>query len=268
MHKAFPFCALALSLVYTSVTQAQSLRGSRTSIDRMFHQAVQHDLPFYETASGVRKAHASGELVRLSGNGNYQLKSVSQPYVLPATATFVNRLAAQYRSQCGEKMVITSGTRPKSLRLANSTSKSVHPTGMAVDLRKPRGGSCLTWLRRTLSSLEAEGVLEATEEHRPPHFHVAIFPTAYTRYTQGGKGATKVASKAPVRSSKPAATRVASARSAASAAEGRSYKVRRGDSLWTIARRSNVSVDALKSTNALRSTRIVAGQVLIIPGAN
>ena len=46
--------------------------------------------------------------------------------------------------------------------LANSSKRSVHPTGMAIDLRRPTG-KCLTWLRRTLVSLERSGVIEATE---------------------------------------------------------------------------------------------------------
>jgi hypothetical protein len=52
---------------------------------------------------------------------------------------------------------------------------SVHPTGMAVDLRRP-SGRCLTWLRRTLLAAERRGAIEATEERHPPHFHVAVLP--------------------------------------------------------------------------------------------
>lgn len=62
--------------------------------------------------------------------------------------------------------------------------RSVHPTGMAVDLRKSHVPACLHWLRSTLLSLEKAGVLEATEEFSPPHFHVAVFPTAYSRYVE------------------------------------------------------------------------------------
>src|SRR5215218_4645095 len=154
MHKSIPFCALALCLAVADGAAAQSLRGSPASIDRMYRQARALDLDFFETSGGVRRAYEAGTLVRLSGNEDYQLKNVSQPYVLPATRTFVQRLAAQYREQCGEKLVITSGTRPQSMHLSNSTSKTVHPTGMAVDLRKPTRSRCLSWLRSTLASLE------------------------------------------------------------------------------------------------------------------
>ena len=45
------------------------------------------------------------------------------------------------------------------------------------------------------------------------------------------------------------------------------YTVRRGDTLWAIARRNNISVDRLKSANGIRSSHVRAGQVLKIPAA-
>ena len=256
MHKAITLCALALCLAVPAGAAAQSLRGSPASIDRMYSQARAQALDFFETSSGVRRAYDAGTLVRLSSNSDYELKNVSQPYVLPATHTFVQRLGAQYRQQCGEKLVITSGTRPQSMRLANSTSKTVHPTGMAVDLRKPKHSSCLTWLRNALASLEEQGVLEATEERNPPHFHVAVFPEQYTRYVRNSGGTVRLASLV---------TAAPAHRVSPSGSSSSTYKVRPGDSLWTIARRQNVSVDVLRKANSLRSSRIVAGQLLTIP---
>ncbi len=230
---------------------AQSLRGSRPSIDRMYQQARNHDLTFYRTGTGVRGAARDGDLVRLSGNEHYRLSGVSYPYVLPSARIFVQRLGAQYHAQCGERLVITSAARPTTLRLANSADRSVHPTGMAVDIRKPRGRGCLAWLRQTLLSLETQGVLEATEENRPPHFHVAIFPTQYRRYVsnQGGGGGS---------SEGRTASRTASPNRS-------TYRVRQGDSLWEIARRNDTTVERLRAANDMRSNRIVPGQVLIIP---
>lgn len=244
--------------------EAQSLRGSTTSVHTMYRQALSHGLHFYQTSEGIRRAAARGDFVRLTGNGDYALGSVSHPYVLPITRTFVHRLAAQYRAQCGERLVITSAARPKAMRLANGVAQSVHPTGMAVDLRKPRNARCLTWLRSTLAYLDAQGVIDAIEERNPPHFHVAVFPTPYRGYLQGGPR-TRLAS------SEAAARTVASGASAAVAVDesgARTYRVRRGDSLWSIARRSQVSVDELKSANSLRSSRIVAGQVLVLPSSS
>jgi hypothetical protein len=99
------------------------------------------------------------------------------------TALFLERLSAQYRRACGERLVVTSAVRPLTVRLPNGSRRSVHPTGVAVDLRHP-DGACLVWLRRTLLGLERGGVVEATEERRPAHFHVAVFADPYRRYLQ------------------------------------------------------------------------------------
>lgn len=254
MHRVVPLL-VALSLFQAGRVEAQSLRGSRASVDRMYSQALQHELDFFDTPSGVRNAAGRGSLVRLSGNADYRLGDVSHAYALSATRTFVQRLAGQYRQACGEQLVVTSVIRPRSQRLANSVQKSVHPTGMAVDLRKPRGTRCRDWLRRTLLDLEKQGLIEATEENRPPHFHVAVFPGPYSRHVESGRRETRLA----------AGSRRSARRS--SGDEGREYRVRRGDSIWTIARRSNVTVEQLKAANSLRSSRIQAGQVLVIPVA-
>jgi len=240
--------------------EAQTLRGSPASVDRIHRQALAHDLRFYANAEAIRSAHRRGELVRLEPNSNFGLADVSHPYVLPETHTFVLRLAGQYRSACGERMIVTSATRPTSMRLANSVDRSVHPTGMAIDLRRPSNARCLAWLRRTLLTLEGAGVLEAVEERFPPHFHVAVFPRQYGRYVQARTGQpTRLAAATPAPRPRAAVPD--------RPAPGRSYQVRRGDSLWTIARRNQVTVENLREANSLRSTTIVAGQILVIPEA-
>jgi hypothetical protein len=259
MYRLFlPLVLLALP----AAASAQTLSGSRASVERIYRQARSHDLHFHETPGGVRRAHEQGVLVRLQGNANYQLVDVSHPYLLPSAYTFVLRLSEQYRDFCGEKLVVTSAVRPRSLRLANSVDKSVHPTGMAVDLRRPSRPRCLQWLRQTLLQLEGAGVIEAVEERNPPHFHVAVFPRPYTRYAQRQGGAVRVSTAFRAQ---PAATARAGGRPAARPAGGPTYTVRPGDTLWSIAQRNRVSVDNLKRVNDLRSSRIVAGQVLRIP---
>ena len=159
---------------------AQSLRGSHASVSLMYRRAVRGGLDFYETTTDVKRAVLRGELVRLNGNSHYRLANIGMPYVRPETKAFVLDLAADYHRACGAPLVITSATRPISRRLANSSELSVHPTGMAVDLRKP-AGRCRTWLRRTLLAAERRGAIEATEERHPPHFHVAVLPPRYER---------------------------------------------------------------------------------------
>lgn len=255
-RRVAPFLLFAVFFASAAALDAQTLRGSRASVERIHRQAVSHDLPFYETAVAVRRGVNDGRLVRLQGNADYALGSVSYPYVLPITEVFVTRLARQYRAACGDRLVVTSAMRPRSFRLPNSVDRSVHPTGMAIDLRRPTNGRCLTWLRRTLLALERNGVLEAVEERNPPHFHVAVFPNPYHQYVRRQGGDLRLAS-----------TAVPPAPQAAAPAASGTYRVRRGDSLWTIARRHGRTVDELKQANSLRSSRILAGQVLVIPEA-
>ncbi|MBD0321578.1 MAG: hypothetical protein ICV87_14675, partial [Gemmatimonadetes bacterium] len=66
-------CAAALALLAPGAGDAQTLRGSRSSVDRMYSQARSHALPFYSNPRRVRAAAAEGELVRLSGNANYRV---------------------------------------------------------------------------------------------------------------------------------------------------------------------------------------------------
>src|SRR5690606_27891817 len=146
------------------------------------------------------------------------------------------RLASQYRSACGEQMVVTSALRPESRQPRNSSSLSVHPTGMAVDLRKPTKASCLKFLRTTLLALEKEGVLEATEERRPPHFHVAVFPRPYVRYV--GAPAARLAAASAEPAAEPAARPAAHApRAARATASVQRHRVRSGDTLWDLAKK-------------------------------
>jgi LysM repeat protein len=43
------------------------------------------------------------------------------------------------------------------------------------------------------------------------------------------------------------------------------YRVRSGDSLWTIARKHGTTVDQLRELNRLDGSRIFAGQVIDVP---
>src|SRR5690606_13567691 len=68
--------------------------------------------------------------------------------------------------------------------------------------------------------------------------------------------AKTIARAAP--STKP--TRAANARS-------QRYTVKRGDTLSTIAKKYGIALNALRTANKLKSSRITAGAVLTIPGA-
>lgn len=255
--------ALAASAALTAApASAQSLRGSRASMDRQNAQARAHDYTFLAHPGQVYRFVERGYLVRIPGNGDYQLKAgVAFPYARPEVKLFLERLGSQYRAACGERLVVTSLTRPRSRQPRNASARSVHPTGMAMDLRVSHNGRCRSWIERTFLSLEASGVLEANREYRPPHYHVALFPRPYVRYVErldDGPGDVRVATAPSGR------TAIVQA-SGGSAPVAARYTVRRGDTLWRIAQSHGITVSRLKAVNAIRSSRIKPGQVLAIP---
>lgn len=233
---------LAISL-FASTLGAQSLRGSKPSMDRQNRQARAHNFSFLETPSQLADFVERGLLVRLTGNSDYELKEVSYPYARPEVKLFVERLASQYMVRCREPLVVTSLTRPRRRQPANASSTSVHPTGMALDLRRSWSRRCRAWLEGAFLTLEEKGVLEATLERSPYHYHLAIFPGPYKAYVEeiGGR---------------PEGEFVVTA-----------YRVSRGDTLWKIASRHNTTVEHVKRQNGLRTDRIFIGQVLQIPSA-
>jgi hypothetical protein len=261
MNRAHPAIAGLFVLLTATSAHAQTLKGSHATMTRQFSIAKQHDYTFLRTPGDVDRFIRLGLLVKVSGNADYALATVSHPYARPAVLTFVERLGAQYRSACGEKLVVTSLTRPLTRQPRNASDLSVHPAGMAVDLRLSRKASCRRWLESTLLSLEKRNVLDATRERFPAHYHVAIYPEQYIAYVgrlTGGE--TRLAAAAPV----PDA---AASGPSPSDDEAIAYRVNRGDTLWSIARRHGLTVDALKDLNGLSGNRIKAGQVLSVPGS-
>lgn len=227
-------CAWILLAVPAS---AVSLRGTTSSLNRQNAQARDHDFTFLQTKSQVKRFVEKGWLVPVESNHVYRLKGVSFPYSRPEVKLFVERLGQQYSAACGEELVVTSLTRPRNYQPRNASPRSVHPTGMALDLRRPSDRSCRSWLEKVLLSLEKQGVLEATYERRPPHYHIAVYPNLYKRYVE------RLESGRPTRS----------------------HLVGRGDTLWRIATKYNTTVAAVRRQNDLRSDKIYPGQILEVP---
>jgi hypothetical protein len=259
-------CLAVLSLLTLAAAapalRAQSLLGSHESMLRQNAEARAHGFTYLRTAADVRDFARRGLLVRLPGNADYLLAegSVSFPYARPEVKLFIERLGKQYRRACGEPLVVTSLTRPITRQPANASEISVHPTGMAADLRRSLRSSCRKWLERTLLALEGKNVLDATRERWPPHYHVTVFPEPYLRYLGSGPPRIQIAKAAHGKSSK---SRTALAASHTSGMK--KYRVGRGDTLWRIAQRHGVSVSRLKQANGLHSSALIAGQLLAIP---
>jgi Family of unknown function (DUF5715)/LysM domain len=277
-----------LTLPAAAVCEAQSLLGSRESLLRQDEQAQAHGFAYLRTTADVRDYARRGVLVRLRGNADYDIESdeVSFPYARPEVKLFIERLADQYRSACGEKLVVTSLTRPITRQPRNASVLSVHPTGMAADLRRSSSAACRTWLEATLLDLEGRNVLEATREQYPPHYHVAVFPAPYLRSINAGElphvevAAADVPDDPPVHHTSRARHAVSrrSRRSHTALAVRRTghhlkhakrgkkqVRVSRGDSLWKISQRNGVSVARLKHANGVRAHHLKPGQVLSIP---
>lgn len=221
---------------------AQSLQGSQRSLDIQNRVARQHDFTYISTDAQVNRFVNAGYLVPVRPSGNVELHAVSFPYARPEVELFIRRLGSQYRAACGEKLVVTSLTRPLTRQPRNASDRSVHPTGMAIDLRRSGSARCRSWLEDVLLSLERGSIVEATRERFPPHYHVAVFPRTYAAYVD------RITHNAST--STPSVVK---------------YRVRPGDSLWVIAREHGTTVDRLKSENGLRSSVIYAGQVIEVP---
>lgn len=239
MKKLTAAAALAAAAAMTAAgpALAQTLSGSLAAMQQQHNHAVSHGYSFAQTAAEVTRMSNAGELVRVRSNRDITLHNISYPYLRPAVKTLVERLGSQYHNACGEKMVVTSMTRPMARQPVNSHDMSVHPAGIAFDLRVPSNPRCRRWLEGTLLTLEERQILNVIRERRPPHYHVAVFPEPYEVYLASITG------------------------------QHFDYEVRSGDTLSAIAARSGTTVSRLRSANSLRGDLIRVGQTLQVPGS-
>jgi LysM repeat protein len=258
-----------------------ALHGSKESVEKMYAFAVSHRMPFYLTPTNVDKAIQDGRLVALTGDSTYELtRGVGFSYATREAKQFVLAFAPQYLAACGVPLTVTSAARPMSNQPHNANPHSVHPTGIAVDFRRPPPSPCLTWVRGALADLETRGVVEATEEHHPIHLHVAVLVQPGAKILLPNLVRTVVARQTPVApaaSATPAgpAAVVASAgevslasTAATRAKQFRSYVVRQGDTLWDIANRTGVTLDDLKRANGRSATVLRPGTTLTLPAGH
>ncbi len=244
------------------------LHGSKSSVEKMYDFAQSHRLPFYLTPTNVDRAIADGKLVALTGDSTYELtRGVGFSYSTGEAKQFVLAFAPQYLAACGVPLTVTSAARPMSRQPHNANPHSVHPTGIAVDIRRPPPGPCLTWVRGALTELEDKGIVEATEEHHPVHLHVAVLVQPGRKMVLPNLVRTVVARQAPT---PVPLTTAATSSGGVSLPNGknalRTYTVRQGDTLWDIANRSGVTVSALARVNAgAAKSALRPGTTLVLP---
>ena len=181
--RAFVLGALALGCLSLRAEALESdLSGSPASMVHQHAIAVEEDYTFLRTAKDVRKLEGAGALVPVTGGEHYALSKVSFPTTRPEVLSFIEHFSARYHAATGTKLVVTSLTRPTALQPRNAHKLSVHPAGMAVDLRVPADATDRAWLERELLALEKDGLIDVTRERHPAHYHVAVFPREYSRY--------------------------------------------------------------------------------------
>ncbi|TVP56733.1 MAG: LysM peptidoglycan-binding domain-containing protein [Gemmatimonadales bacterium] len=239
------------SVLGTDELAAQTLRGGQASLDRQNRQAQLHNFSYLRTPEEVTRFVELGYLVPIVPTRDLDLHNVSYPYARPEVRVFLDRLSQQYRAACGEKLVVTSLTRPISNQPRNASSRSVHPTGMAVDLRRSGSATCRSWLESTLLSLEGRGVIEAIYERNPPHYHLAVYPTPYIQYVAEITGNDRIVEELDA--------------GPAVEVEWVRHTVRGGETLTLIASRYGAALARIQAENGIQGSRINVGQVLRIP---
>jgi hypothetical protein len=173
---------LAMAATPAGIARADGLSGSPSSMVHQHQIAVEEDYSFLRTPRELQLLASAGKLVPVHDDENLVLNKVSYPYTRPEVRDFVERFAAQYRAATGSRLVVTSLTRPTSTQPSNAHKLSVHPAGMAVDLRVPSDSAQRAYLERSLLAMERDGVLDVTRERTPAHYHVAVFAGAFAKY--------------------------------------------------------------------------------------
>lgn len=168
-----------------------TLNGSPDKVEAAFQVAEAHNLTPARDAEHVGRFVQQGLLLELSGNGNYVLCDVSFPYARPAGKLFVERFSKQYRAAGHGQLAVTSIVRPIDQARWNSSPKTVHPRGIAIDFRIPKSEAACSWMESNLLLMQSRGLVIAVREHNPPHFHVVVIPSAYQAYVQKALTAKK-----------------------------------------------------------------------------
>jgi uncharacterized protein YcbK (DUF882 family) len=166
------------------IPEFKTLKGTKTKVEAAHQQALAHDYTFARDSDHLTRFLRQGLLAEMTGNDDYTLYGVSHPYIRPMGKTFVERLSRQYRAATGEKLIVTSMVRTLDGALWNSSSKSVHPTGMAIDFRIPSNAKARAWLEESFLIMQSRGVIIATREKNPPHYHIVVLPRQYRAYVE------------------------------------------------------------------------------------
>ena len=158
-----PWPAAAVSLV----------GGCQTTSEQQHHYARKMMLPLMTTEAEYQARIASGYYVPFEGP--YLQLLAKRPYALPSTVAFVNAMAKEYQATGCGRLIVRGALRLTTERPPNGSIHSVHPAGMAVDIRTNHiPATCAEWLRNYLREKEALGEVDGTHELKPEHLHVVV----------------------------------------------------------------------------------------------
>jgi uncharacterized protein YcbK (DUF882 family) len=184
------FFVLALVFV-TNSAFAASLQGSPAAMERQNKQADKEKLSrLHENQLEVFKKKKL--LVPLpDGKHGVVVDPRHQEkynWCRPWTRRFLVDLGKDFEKKFGRPIQVNSAVRSVEYqellksRNANAAKgksgpkRSSHLTGATVDIaKKDMSTEELAWMRNHLLALEKEGLIEATEEHVQPVFHVAVY---------------------------------------------------------------------------------------------
>ncbi len=149
---------------------------SATNTEQAYRFAKAHRLEFSSNSIEFWRLVRNKVFVHIKDAPDIPLKAFfDTPFVLPSTAEFTRNLANEFSAaECGD-LGVTGGGRFKVFW--NSSKFSVHPAGMAVDIRtKDLNDSCMTTLIYFLYQAEANLQADVSIESSPSHFHVVVIP--------------------------------------------------------------------------------------------
>jgi hypothetical protein len=147
--------------------------GCQTTSEQQLQYARGNQLPLITTVAQYHERIASGQFVLFEGPHLQVL--AKRPYALPSTVAFIAEMSVAYNAAGCGKLVVRDALRLTTERPLNGSMHSVHPAGMAVDIRMQYIKSeCGDWLRSYVRLKEAAGKVDGTHELKPEHLHVVV----------------------------------------------------------------------------------------------
>ncbi len=162
------------------------LAPSHESLVRQNQCADQMQLQRIQNENELKSLVNSGTLMALPNDDAVRVAPSlpeNRRYALPLTVSFLHTFAEAYREAFGNRLVVDSAVRPRSVQVrlrrinyaaapADGETASVHERGSAVDLSKRMPSKQLVWLRNMLSYYQAMSIVVVEEERHCFHIEV------------------------------------------------------------------------------------------------